>query len=422
MIIWGLIATLTLIYIIFNIIKKNSGLKFHPLSIFASIWIVVIWGTCSTIQFKVSFANILYFAILIFASGITVFLCSYMKNIDCIYSCTEYQKMICKNYRTIKITLILCVIFRIFQLLYDLYIVKKLGGTLSVVFGDAQWLRQAYLNYSSYGMSFGAKLISNIFNYFAEFGIIIAALLAYYKKKYFSVVITLFFSFIHAIFTMSKMSFFMDICYVVSCFEVLINIKSDFTTEISRLQQKKENRKMLRVFFIIGIGIIVLLSVASMQRGYGTNATFSEQFFITFSKAIAYFVTPTMAFFKVLDMNIDLSWGTKTFNVILKLLGYKFSTFGAIDVGTEDSTVYTMSGMFYADFGIIGSLLCTVFFIIICSRVYIKVINKFSIPSLSLFISLNTILMMSFFTWMGRITFFWTFPIFVSIYSKIFFK
>lgn len=422
MIILRLIAALTLVYAIFSIIKKNSGLRFHPLSVFASIWIMVIWGTCSTIQFKVPFENVVYFAILIFASGITIFLCSYMKSIDHRCSCVEYQKTICSNYRAIKITLILCILFRILQLFYDLYIVKKLGGTISVVFGDAQWLRQAYLSYSSDAMPFGAKLVSNILNYFAEFGIIIAALLSYYEKKYFSVVLTLFFSLLHAVFTMSKMSFFMDICYVVSCFEVLINVNSDSRAGMSSLQQKKENKKMRRMFLIIGIGAIVLLGVVSMQRGYGTGDSFAKQLSTTFSKAITYLVTPTMAFFKVLDMNIDLSWGTKTFNVFFKLLGYEFSTFGAIDVGTEDSTVYTMSGMFYADFGMIGGLVLTVLFIILCSKIYIKVLNKFSIPGLSLFISLNTILMMSFFTWMGRITFFWTFPIFISIYSKFFFR
>ena len=191
---------------------------------------------------------------------------------------------------------------------------------------------------------------------------------------------------------------------------------------MSSLQQKKENKKMRRMFLIIGIGAIVLLGVVSMQRGYGTGDSFAKQLSTTFSKAITYLVTPTMAFFKVIDMNIDLSWGTKTFNVFFKLLGYEFSTFGAIDVGTEDSTVYTMSGMFYADFGMIGGLVLTVLFIILCSKIYIKVLNKFSISGLSLFISLNTILMMSFFTWMGRITFFWTFPIFISIYSKFFFR
>ena len=69
-----------------------------------------------------------------------------------------------------------------------------------------------------------------------------------------------------------------------------------------------------------------------------------------------------------------------------------------------------------------GKAYLTVLFIILCSKIYIKVLNKFSISGLSLFISLNTILMMSFFTWMGRITFFWTFPIFISIYSKFFFR
>lgn len=55
---------------------------------------------------------------------------------------------------------------------------------------------------------------------------------------------------------------------------------------------------MRRMFLIIGIGAIVLLGVVSMQRGYGTGDSFAKQLSTTFSKAITYLVTPTMAFLK----------------------------------------------------------------------------------------------------------------------------
>ena len=185
---------------------------------------------------------------------------------------------------------------------------------------------------------------------------------------------------------------------------------------------KKNKKQRIKLVLLLGAAAIILLLVASIQRGYAGDATFIERLSITISKAIAYFVTPTMAFFKVLDMNVAYSFGTKTFNVILKLLGYDFETFGAIDVGMEDSTVYTMSGMFYADFGIIGGIVLTVMFLALVDIFYRMTIKKFSFSRITWFVSLNTILLMSFFTWMGRISFFWLFPVFVTLYEKIFIK
>ena len=421
MIIVYLVLGFILTFFFYHIIFKNSGIKFHPLFIFIAIWILVIISTIYFIQFEVEFSNILFFSMLIIASVITILLCSF-KKINDINLCQYYFKhYININYNILKITFFICVFFRFGQLFYDLFVLKKLGASLFSVFTDAQWLRQAYLNYSSYGMSFISKILSNILNYFSEFGVILSMVLLFSNRKYSYVIYSVVLSLFNSIFTLSKMAFFIDICYLVSTY-LVVYVLFDNSNQ-STIETKKTKRKVKQLIVFGFIGIVTLLLLTSIQRGYGGELNFEGKILITLSKAIAYFITPTMAFFKVLSMtNIQYSYGTKTFNTFLKIFGFGFDNFGAIDVGTEDSTVYTMSGMFFADFGLLGCVFFTVIFIFLVNRIFFSTINSFSITKLSFFVMLNTILMMSFFTWMGRITFFWFFPIFVAFFEKFFLK
>jgi len=129
-----------------------------------------------------------------------------------------------------------------------------------------------------------------------------------------------------------------------------------------------------------------------------------------------------MAFQTIMDKNIDYSYGEKTFNPFFKLFGIEYKNFGSIDVGLSDTTVYTMPGVFYADFGFVGSLLFMCLFILLATLLFRKVIENFTISRLGIYMVINTILLFSFFTWLGRMTIFWFFPVVLFVYDKLFIK
>ena len=407
MILWiTFILCIITIGVEFKYIGNITKIKFHPLMILSTIWIFVFWGVFATIQFRASIGAIIIYILILISGALTITLCCFHKKKDKQFSTNEFLRIIGNNYNVLMKTLIICMVFRCLQLVYDAYVLKKLGVSVISIFGDSQPLRQAYLNYSSSGMSFIAVILSNVLNYFAEFGIVLSAIISSYKKKYFTVICSLILALLHSTLTLSKMAFFLDVCFVISTFMVTLNYNI-ISGNKKKEKEDKKNRTKLIIF--MGVAIIGLLVLTSIQRGYGESTALSDNIRVTFEKAIAYFITPSLAFLKVLDMNITYSFGTKTFNVLLKLLGYNFENFGAIDVGSEDSTVYTMSGMFYADFSYFGAILLTVLTIVLCNHLYYRVYGNFKLSRLVLFISINTILMMSFFTWMGRITFFWSY-------------
>lgn len=412
----NLMIILLVICLIFKVLQKNSNIIVHPLGIFASIWVVVLFCAKSISTFNISGDCIFSFISIVLSAIISIFICSFIKLNKNNSQYILFDNFLLSNYNNLYFTLILCIFFRLLQIIYDIYIITKLGASYLTVFGNSESLRQLYLYYSSNQMNLLAKIVSNILNYFAEFGIVLSVLVSKYNKRYIYLYLTLLLALLHSILTMSKMSFFVDICFVISCFIVLINL------DRTRHEQVINKKEIFKLISISTLFVIFLLILVSIQRGYSEYNNILDQVSIAYYKAISYLITPTLAFLKILDTDITFSWGTKTFNVFLKLFGYEFETFGAINVGIEDSTVYTMSGMFYADYGVVGSILLTSIIIFIISYVFYLTINKFTISKLAIFVSMNTALIMSFFTWMGRITFFWLFPIFIIVYSEIFFK
>lgn len=401
-----LINIILIIFMVFlyKYLKKKTNTYFSPLLLFNWIWITVIVNSAliSTKKFSMT-TNI--FVILIFISGNLFFLMfSKRNNNDDLYK--QIHKYYSTNKSKMKKMIIFCLLFRIMQIFYDIYVVNRLGASINMLFGNVEWLRFAYLNYSNnIGIVFA--LITNILNYFAELGLIISAFLCFCEKKYFYLLINIILSFFHAIFTLSKMAFFIDLIFVIGIFFIFSNII-------------KINRKEKRVIVLVIVFIILSLIVTGTQRGYQNQDSSIEGIDnVIVAKTVSYFVTPCLAFKSLMDQEIDYSYGSKTFSPIYKFIGFSYETFGDIDVGFDDSTVYTLPGMFFADFGYIGCILLLFFYSFVVSKTYNKVFQKFSLFNLCMYLIFNMTLLLSFFTWMGRMTFYWIFPIFVFYVEKM---
>ncbi|WP_412269042.1 O-antigen polymerase [Faecalibacillus intestinalis] len=249
-----LINIILIIFMVFlyKYLKKKTNTYFSPLLLFNWIWITVIVNSAliSTKKFSMT-TNI--FVILIFISGNLFFLMfSKRNNNDDLYK--QIHKYYSTNKSKMKKMIIFCLLFRIMQIFYDIYVVNRLGASINMLFGNVEWLRFAYLNYSNnIGIVFA--LITNILNYFAELGLIISAFLCFCEKKYFYLLINIILSFFHAIFTLSKMAFFIDLIFVIGIFFIFSNII-------------KINRKEKRLIVLVIVFIILSLIVTGTQRGY----------------------------------------------------------------------------------------------------------------------------------------------------------
>lgn len=405
------------IYPVMRIVKARTNTNLCPSTIVIIVWSFVICLTFVYSSMDIDAVThvemgIYWFTIL---STSIIFSAGYIDKKYFKDSCIE---ILSYNSTIIKRTIVVCWIFRALQLLYDLYVIRSLGGNFYALFSEAQGLRFAYLYYSRNRMTLLAKVISNVLNYVAELGVIIASIEGLFKKKYWKIIITMALSFMHTIFTMSKLAFFLDLCFLASAFVLFLN----------SFQKQKESQKDIkrtrRIIIIAIIAMIVVLSVTGTQRGYnGRESKIDGIENINVSKTLSYFISPYMAFEKLVDQGeVKFSFGGKTFNPIAKVLGVDYENFGAIDVGIDDTTVYTMPGMFFADFGLIGSAVMFTLFIYFSNRIFKRAMRQFSIANAGLYCVVNTMLIMSFFTWMGRMTFFWVFPVFILLYDTVFLR
>ena len=130
---------------LFKYLKKKTNTYFSPLLLFNWIWITVIVNSAliSTKKFSMT-TNI--FVILIFISGNLFFLMfSKRNNNDDLYK--QIHKYYSTNKSKMKKMIIFCLLFRIMQIFYDIYVVNRLGASINMLFGNVEWLRFAYLNY-----------------------------------------------------------------------------------------------------------------------------------------------------------------------------------------------------------------------------------------------------------------------------------
>jgi oligosaccharide repeat unit polymerase len=404
--------------IINKYLSRRTGTVSPPINLYIYIWVIVL---CSTALISNSTINLFYninIGILLLTPVCVFMLFSRRLKVEKLIN-NKYISDSFLNSFFFRSLISICVLFRVFQILKDYFVIKNLDGNILALLSDSQWLRIAYLNYSDKISGFIQKAEVNILNYMAEVGFFLSCIYAFKIRKYLFFVISIILSLVHSLVTMSKLAFFIDACIAISVYLIIVNLHKPTTIK----EMKKEKRTRRGLVFFIATFILILLIVTSMQRGYQNKTSGIEGIDnIVVSKAIAYVVTPFMAFRKILTQDIDYSYGAKTFNPFFKIFGIGFENFGTIDVGIDDSTVYTLPGMFFADFGYIGSFILLALYSFIVWWSYKRTIEYFTISRLSLFCMINVTLLMSFFTWMGRITFFWLFPVFVFVLEKFVLK
>ena len=381
------------------------------------IWTIVLLGVAFFSTINVSsrvqiLMPLFWAAILAFAFSIEVYCGKTKPNIE------KFDNIIIRNRKTLSITFYVGLVFNVARIIYEYQVIGDLGGGLDQLSVESQWLRMAYLDYSRNEMTLIEQIISNILSYGATIGLIASCLLSFFDGKMWRLFVYILFSVIGAVITMSKFSFILDLCYILSIYIIYRNIK------VRRIVKKRKEKRKYTLIIAATLSLIVLLfTIMGTQRGYESKSSNIQGVdnMIVF-EGIAYTLTPYMAFQTIMDKNIDYSYGVKTFNPFFKLFGIEYKNFGSIDVGLSDTTVYTMPGVFYADFGFVGSLLFMCLFILLATLLFRKVIENFTISCLGIYMVINTILLFSFFTWLGRMTIFWFFPVVLFVYDKLFIK
>ena len=388
------------------ILKKLYKTYINPLSIFLSIWIIILF--LGNILEKVSIRNnvIIICIIIAYIIPCIIFIKKY-KNINFYIKPNVSDKNIEK-------LIIITTTFRVFQLIFDAYIIYKIGGNICDLFNDSQWLRFVYLAREETTLTI---IIGNLLNYFSEFALILSAI--YFMKnniiKYLSINIIL--ALFNSIFTMSKLAFAIDILLVLGVFLIFYNRKK--ILKYSYKDNKKRNSKKYIVIIIIFILFIYLLKIVATQRGYDNQVSKIEGITnVTLYKGILYFIGPFMAFNKLLSMDIKYNLGMMTFTPFLKNFMHFINNIDMIDIGIGEVNVYTIFGRFYLDFGVLGCIVLTMAFSFVFNIIYYKSIINPSITRIATLCILNTFIFMSFFDWIGQQTFFWLFPIFVLILTK----
>lgn len=382
---------------------------FCPLNIFMVIWGFVFFNTFFVFSSVVDWNFFLYSILFVILFTIPSLLIRPKKtNIDLIYNIDNlllYKKG--KIITFIKFSIFM----RFIQIIYYYLVIRSLGGSIQSLFGDSQWLRFAYLNYSSGISSPIFKIIVNIINYVSEMGVIVSAIYSFKEKSIKYLIVAIILALFSSIFSLSKLAFGIDISFVLSTLSLFT-----YNNNMSLVNKKKFRKTIIRIVICLSIAIFTLLTIISKQRGY-VNKEYGFEGFdnIILFELVAYLVTPYMAFNKIMTWNVDYSYGLRTFYPFFKSFQIQLQNFGAINVGIEDTTVYTMPGIFYVDFGLIGSLIGIFIFSIIVNYAYKFMVQRKTFGSCFLYSSIFVCLTFSFFTWMARITFFWLFPVISSI-------
>lgn len=403
-----------LLFIIINsVVFKNI---ICPINIFIIIWGFVLINSIFVFTNNIDIRQLLY-AFMFLISFIIPSIIIYPSSSIINKSNYTIDNLLISKKKKIEIFIYICLIFRFIQIVYYFLVVRSLGGSIKMLFGDAQWLRFAYLDYSANITSLFQKIIVNFINYIAEMGIVLSALYSFKFKKFKFLILTMFFALLSSIFSMSKMAFIIDAIFVLAVLS-LYTYKSKI---IPLIERQKLTKLLIKTgIFVITLAFVLFVIIAK-QRGY-QNKQYSIEGIdnIVIFEIIAYLVTPYMAFNNILNWDIDYSYGVRTFYPFLKRFYIPLQDFGSINVGIEETTVYTMPGIFYVDFGFIGSLVCVFLFSILLNFSYKVMIEKRTFSSCITYCSFFVCLVLSFFTWMGRITFFWFFPVFSSIIFNFF--
>ncbi|WP_419885075.1 O-antigen polymerase [Paenibacillus sp. B-A-8] len=401
MFIFNNIIVVFIIIIISLIFSKLYGDFFNPVSLFMLLWGIIVFNVFTIFEF--SFSSFLYFvvAFLSFILPTFILLKKFPDKRIVLLGSTPTQL------ENIKLILIICIIARFFQIIYDLSVFFELGGDINSIFGDAQSLRFRYLSKES---GLFQNIITNFLNYFSELGVILSAI--YYKsaKKYMFLIISIILALFHSTLTFSKFAFFLDVIFIVSILTI-------YTVPKVERKNTKQNNKML---ILIGISVILLLNIISNQRGYDMQESRIPGIdSVLIYKVVTYFFGPTLAFLTLLDSNITHSYGIMTFTPFLRKV-LEYPSIGTINLGFFDTNVYTLFGSLYIDFGYFGSIFMIFVFSLVLNIIYIKLKSRMNIGLLSIYCILNSALYLSFFDWIGRQTFFWLFPVFVYIIDKLF--
>lgn len=398
--------------------KKKGRFVFYPSLVFSIVWIVVICFTISFSDRNLSQKIEIQIALL---WGV-IFLSLVILSLQ-VGTPPKDQKpidtLIAKNIKVLEFSLLICVIFRFIQIVYNFSVIQRLGGSMLSIFYESQSLRAHYLLRD---MLFVEKIFQNLLNYFSELGVLLSSLFFFSRKKKNKFFLVIALSLLNSISTFSKLAFIVDLCFVISVLFLYIN---NFTSRKQSKSQIIANKRRTKIVFLVLIILgIFLLFIAGFQRGYSKQESVIDGIDnVVISKAIAYMITPYMAFQVLLDSDFNYSWGARTFRPIARFFRISFQNFGNIDVGLDETAVYSILGVLYADFGYIGAIIFLIIFLAFADYIFLVTYRKFSITKLGLYSIINAVIILSFFSWVpGTITFFWVFPVFLLVFEKIFIK
>lgn len=384
----------------FYAIYKNY---INPSSIFTTLWIFILVN----LNFFVEIKDIPYIYLITVCFAFILPSIIYARLHDKIVINSEYLIKTNKNSQFIFKILIFTLFVRLLQLVYALYVINSLGGSISDLFNNAERLRFLYLARSS---NVYQAILANILNYISELGVILGAIYSVSNKKYNITIGMLLLSLLYGVFTMSKLSFVIDVIFV---FTVLALFNS------GKNSKDKKKTKSKSIYFFMSILVTLLLIIVSNQRGYEKQVSGIEYIeSVTVFKFVSYLIGPIIGFLEVLKMNIDHGLGIMTFTPFLrKILTYP-SQVHVINIGFTNINVYTLIGSLYIDFGYLGSILAMFLFSMLINYLFYRLKKKPTLTVISIYCIVNTAIVLSFFDWIGRQTFFWLFPIFVYIVEK----
>lgn len=386
-----------------------------PINVFLVIWGIVLTNSLFVLAPQIDVEALLYSLLFVVAFAIPAMFIHPKKNKK--LAKLNMDDILVDKKKTFEKLIQITLVFRVIQIIYFYFVIRSLGGSISMIFGDAQGLRFAYLDYSSGISSLFFKIFVNIINYVSELGVLISALYSFKFRKMKYVIIAILLSLFSSIFSMSKLAFGIDVIFVLATIS-LFTYKDDLS---SKFEKKRLRKVFMRTAFSLAVVAFFLLTIVSVQRGYQNKVSgISSIDNIVIFQLIAYLVTPYMAFVKMLSWDINFSYGIRTFYPFLKGLDTSLQNFGSINVGIEETTVFTMPGVFYTDFGFLGSLVAVFIFSWIVNYSYKVMIEKRTFISYLVYSTLFVCLVLSFFTWMGRITFFWLFPLIATIIINLF--
>lgn len=327
-----------------KILQKNYKIL-NPVSVMVIVWLLVL--VFHNFYFEISKNS--YITLFCITIGVCFFCIGFWMAARYHFKDRKNSQNKTYNIKTLKNLAVIFTFLEIMRILYMLYVILRLAGSISFFLSHNTYVRMLYLERNN-------GLIGSFFEFFFNAnGLIGTVIVPLYvaskpKKNYGLLILWIILECAFALLTMSKM------CFILS----IIVMSTTYLGNIGNIKiQIKITKKVLPLLVIL---MLFFLLVIGRQRNYSQGG--EALLPIVIDKAIFYFTSSVEAlntYMFTYESGMEL--GRNTFSIPFRILQH-FSSMNAgmnhaeaINVGNTTTNVYSWFRVFYIDFSYFGFIL-----------------------------------------------------------------